>query len=89
MRTPLLILSFEALVLMANWVITRLRGQRPMKRDLRCPLDGRVARLELVDVVGRVEPVNLVRCSLLATGAVRSCDRSCLRSVSSGPEARD
>lgn len=79
MLVPMLLLSLEALVLAADYFVNWLRGERPILRRMRCPLDGKPARLTLVDVRGVVEPVNLVRCSLLETGAVRSCDRACVR----------
>jgi hypothetical protein len=79
MLLPLLLLSVEAGLLFTVWLITRLRGEQPVRCTVRCPLDGTVAHVELLDVHGTAQPVNLVRCSRLARGAVGSCDRACLR----------
>jgi hypothetical protein len=79
MVTPTILLSLEVAIVGVVWLVTRLRGERPIHRRVRCPLDGQTARITLEDVDGPALPVNLVRCSLLEKSAARSCDRACLR----------
>jgi hypothetical protein len=77
---PYLLLGLEALAIFGVWLGTRLRGEQAQTRRLKCPLDGKPAKLLLIDVRGgRPEGINIVRCSLLGPHeAPRQCNRSCL-----------
>jgi hypothetical protein len=90
MRVLTIVLVVEMVLLAFIWLKAQLGDYRVRRRRLRCPLDGREARLLIAEHLGHdPAPNDIIRCSLLERDLARSCDRQCAAQLLQAQPSRE